>query len=246
MHTEDAGYLLNWRDSMQIGKIFIISIGLSMILCGCSKDSAEQSNEEIKVEAVHQNGTITPAPTNTPTPTPTPEATPDTNRVKDFRNSCWGDTKEEVISAENGEIAEQDDDNLLYLGDINGTNVCIIYTFEDDKLVRGSYALDQVYSNGGQYLDIFNRWKSSLTEKYGEPSPDSPGLVRYVDQDRIDMSGETLALELGYIGYLYLWETDTSAIYATINTEDYETSVMIFYEEINHFNADDDSDLNSF
>ena len=60
------------------------------------------------------------------------------------------------------------------------------------------------------------------------------------------MSGETLALELGYIEYLYLWETDTSAIYAIVNTEDYVTNVMIFYEEINHFNADDDSDLNNF
>lgn len=231
---------------MYRGKTIFTIIVLLMMLCGCSKDPAEQSKEEIKVEAIQDSDTVTPTPTTTPTPTPIPEVTHDPNRVTDFRNSCWGDTKEEVISAENGEIAEQDDKNLLYLGDIDGTNVCIIYKFEDDKLVGGSYTLDQVYSNGGQYLNVYNRWKSSLTEKYGEPSPDSPGLIKYVDQDRIDMSGETLALELGYIEYLYLWETDTSAIYAIVNTEDYVTNVMIFYEEINHFNEDDDSDLNNF
>ena len=231
---------------MYRGKTIITITVLLMMLCGCSRDPAEQPKEEIKVEAVHQNDIITSTPSRTSTPTPIPEVTLDPNRVPDFRNSCWGDTKEEVISAENGEIAEQDGKNLLYLGDIDGTNVCIIYKFEDDKLVGGSYTLDQVYSNGGQYLNVYNRWKNSLTEKYGEPSPDSPGLIKYVDQDRIDMSGETLALELGYIEYLYLWETDTSAIYAIVNTEDYVTNVMIFYEEINHFNADDDSDLNNF
>ena len=132
-------------------KTIITITVLLMMLCGCSRDPAEQPKEEIKVEAVHQNDIITSTPSRTSTPTPTPEVTPDPNRVPDFRNSCWGDTKEEVISAENGEIAEQDGKNLLYLGDIDGTNVCIIYKFEDDKLVGGSYTLDQVYSNGGQY-----------------------------------------------------------------------------------------------
>ena len=87
--------------------------------------------------------------------------------------------------------------------------------------------------------DVYSKWYDNLVEKYGEPDEDSTGIIKYVDQDTINYSGNAMSLELGYIELNYKWTTDKTRIFLGAWSENYETTVMISYEDVNHEVEDD-------
>ena len=75
-----------------------------------------------------------------------------------FRNTKWGMTQEEVMQTE-GDVYIQDNNQILYLDEILGYFVEVVFLFRENKLVFGRYKFDPEGANS---------FKVRLEEKYGK------------------------------------------------------------------------------
>lgn len=95
------------------------------------------------------------------------------NAQNDFRKMNWGDSPESLKAAYPDIHFEEElyhDDYIGYLhsGNIAGIDAVIIYTFDKDELVFGSYffTIDRSSIYSKDYLKDYNNISSLLSEKY--------------------------------------------------------------------------------
>lgn len=163
----------------------------------------------------------------------------------DFRNTCWGDSIEDVKKYETeAEYMGEEDEALLYSSTLNGHKVYVVYYFKNGKLYQGLYGLNENLTTGGQYIEVLNSYKDSLTKKYGEPNPETSGMVKYVDDLQIELAGEGDALKYGYTAYKYEWATDTTFIRLAAVAEDYKINFVLVYYDINYDSSEEE--MNNF
>lgn len=156
----------------------------------------------------------------------------------DFRNTCWGDDIETVKQYESSKLVDSDDDSLTYETTVNGYNVYLLYFFDDNKLFRTGYVLEDNYS-AGQYISIMESFRDDIEEKYGLPLEDS-GMIKFEKDSLIEMAGEARALELGYIGYAYEWNTDSTKILLGCTSSNYEVQFTLGYQDMNYHETSND------
>lgn len=236
----------------------ILSMGLvcTMVLTGCGSSAAEAIKVEDSTEVVETNvseegdNQVIESTESEEQIAETTESVEEVN-IRDnvnVRNVCWGDTKEEVKKYETEATyftEDEDDGDLMYEDSLGGYDVWIIYSFEDDKLFRASYIMNEKLTTGGQYLNAFESWHNSLIEKYGEANSDTNGIngIYYtVSQDQANFVDAGTALEYGYTGYIYTWELDNSKIVLSAQSRNYDISTVLIYQDINYDDSADSTD----
>ena len=97
------------------------------------------------------------------------------NSFSQFRDSEWGQTKNQVKKTEKSQPTEETEDKLLFYeqNTLLGMNSYIEYDFLDNKLYMTQYMFD---SPGADYSD-FLRLKNLLIEKYGKNKEGDDPLV---------------------------------------------------------------------
>ena len=143
----------------KIGLIFIVSI-LSL---GCT--STDKKNEKEKKEnqkKISKNVKKF-----------------DYENSSDFRNLSWGMSPQEVMKIEiDKDIFDIPDMNGMgFYEEILGINTLVLYQFENNKLVKGSY----IASGKDITEESYNKIKDKLYKKYGEfkvvPKESSSGKI---------------------------------------------------------------------
>jgi len=161
----------------------------------------------------------------------TPEPTTPPNF--DFRSVSWGMTIEEVKQSEKLELLHEGDADLLYSSEyVAGLPATIIYRFQNQKLVQGSYTFDALHSNANDYIDDYNNIKEALTKLYGNPLVDEQ--VWKDDLFKDDPSSYGLAVSAGQLLYATQWETETTAIVLGLSGDNYEISHFLFYTSFDY------------
>ena len=62
--------------------------------------------------------------------------------------------------------------------------------------------------------------------------PDKDEILKY--SSSADYTDEGQALELGFTGYIAIWKTDTTEIMLGLMSENYEITMLLMYNDINH------------
>jgi hypothetical protein len=144
-----------------------------------------------------------------------------------FRKSRWGFTKRKVLLSEPEEPIHEKDDVVAYEGQIAGLDVWIVYIFVDDKLVRSKYVVVEKHTNANDFISDYEKLKSGLTRKYGEPDKDQNYWKNDLYKDNYDQWG--MALKVGHLVYIASWNTDETDIGILLNGENYDISLAVEY-----------------
>lgn len=149
----------------------------------------------------------------------------------DFRNAKWGDSKETVKMYEELTVGEEDENAISYIGTINNLDCSILYSFKNDKLVKGFYFITEHHSTPSSYISDYQELKKQLKSKYGKPYADEK-----IPTDRLAYicSSDGEALQLGALIYRAKWTTKTSKIYIILQNDNYEYVLSIFYQDRNY------------
>ena len=149
-------------------KYIIVLAVLLVCLNGCNDNSSDvvlvPTNQNTSMPEIVS--TIEPTPTITIEPTETPISPPEDTI---FRNTTWGMSKDDVKALETSEFVEENETDLLYRGSLSSDDVAILYSFIDDKLVRGVYIVEENHIQSYMYISSYMSYSKSITEKYGIP-----------------------------------------------------------------------------
>ncbi|MGI5901511.1 MAG: hypothetical protein ACOX7U_03445 [Desulfitobacteriia bacterium] len=136
----------------------------------------------------------------------------ETNETSDFRDVTWGMSKDEVEEVEEAEFISSDEDELMYLVEIGGDEYYLMYNFVDDKLYEAGYLImDEVADDS--YIDLYEKNKSYLTEKYGEPIKDEVIWDEGVAESESDL---WFHISKGELTYLAAWENDNTEVFLVL------------------------------
>ena len=154
--------------------------------------------------------------------------------VYDFRQFVWGDSKEEVIAKEGrpsseGNVTGMDADYIVYETTAVGLDMILGYYFCDEGLFRVRYILAEDHSNEALYIDDYNKFKSALTKKYGDPFIDHESWLNDSKKEYYADDKGT-ALCYGYLNYLTMYFTDRSYISMEMSADNYEITMTVDYE----------------
>ena len=132
----------------------------------------------------------------------------------DFRISSWGDSKDAVIQQEGTPSDEstgtagwnQGLPQLTYSDRmVTGRSAAILYTFDDDSLVMGRYALGgYVGLLETEATDAVKELTAALAKKYGKPITNSNGAHWTIGRGYINLW--TLKQATGTFVFLDYWE----------------------------------------
>ena len=144
----------------------------------------------------------------------------------DVRNAKWGDSIETVKKYETAELLGEDTGVLLYYDTILSSEANIIYHFSEDYgLYEVMYGFDTYHTNDSYYITNYDKYKESLTEKYGTPSSDEILNNREVP----DIFEPIDAIAFGYTLYRTRWALEKSDIMLGMSGDNYEISTLIAF-----------------
>jgi hypothetical protein len=132
----------------------------------------------------------------------------------DFRTSSWGDSKDAVIQQEGTPSSEstgtagwnQGLPQLAYNDrSVIGRSAAVLYTFDDDSLVMGRYALGgDVVLLETEAAALFKELAAALAKKYGKPITDPSGAHWIIGKGYINLW--TFKQAIGTLVLLDYWE----------------------------------------
>ncbi len=149
------------------------------------------------------------------------------NSNPDFRKAKWGDSKRKIMNREGQPDRYDSDDLYVFSSSLAGMPCDVVYVFTDDKLTMAKYMFASKHSNKNEYINDYNRLVGLLTEKYGEPSWNSPEWNNSLYKDEPSSYG--FAVSLGHLSYGSVWHSDKTDIYMLLYGENYEISLVIQY-----------------
>jgi hypothetical protein len=145
-----------------------------------------------------------------------------------FRYTRWGMSVDEVIASESKLDPIEKSENLIkYKTQILGKHVELIYMFAQNKLIGSSYKLDDNYLNSLHFINTYNRFKEKLLQKYGPAEKDETIWLNDAYRNLDGRKG--LALSLGYVEYLAVWETPDTTINCTLKEDNYYVNCSVNY-----------------
>ena len=95
-----------------------------------------------------------------------------------FRKSSWRMSKDEVRATEASPPAYESETALGYRGELMGSECMVYFEFDSVGLARAAYMIDN--PDDARDIEDYNRLKSLLTKKYGEPK--EAGMVPSVNR----------------------------------------------------------------
>jgi hypothetical protein len=172
-----------------------------------------------------------PAPiqASAPTPKPSEPAVKGPDAPYDFRKATWGMSKMEVEATEIGQLLKQEADNVVYKYELYGLDCAITYSFENDKLMRGTITIIEVHPDVNQYLFDFNAIKSIMSAKYGKPAQDDALWRNEQYKENIGKWGE--AIQLGHLVLFAKWFYPNVLIHLQISGESGKIKLGIQYRK---------------
>jgi hypothetical protein len=147
----------------------------------------------------------------------------------DFRKATWGMSKMEVSSAEIGELLTQDSYNVTYSSKIYGLGCVITYSFDNDRLIRGTITIIENHSDINKYLSDFNAIKSIMTTKYGKPATENAVWRNDLYKEVINKWGE--AIQLGHLLLFAKWNFQSTLIHLQISGENGKIKLGMQYRK---------------
>ena len=106
------------------------------------------------------------------------------------------------------------------------------YFTEDGRLYSTRYILTEPHSNEDLYISDYEKIRSAITKKYGEPLLD---FDSWSDEDKESYykGREGTALEYGYLSYYTIYSLEETTISMIMSADNYEVSTTITYESKN-------------
>lgn len=149
----------------------------------------------------------------------------------DVRTSNWGDSVEDVKAKEGDPVAENEFSNgdtlLVYKTTAVGLDVTIIYKFGEAGLSSVIYGFNEEHSNASLYILDYEKFRTALTNKYGEPTFDNEiwdnSRKKYYENKKGD------ALLYGYLIYATMYDLDRTEIVLMMSADNYKVSMMASY-----------------
>lgn len=146
----------------------------------------------------------------------------------DFRTVRWGMSVSDVQKGESPEkIKQQNEAFLMYSDTIDGKAVNVIYLFNDGKLWRAEYVLNENFMNKNKYIDAYVEFVSALKEKYGRPKSENTHWADNASQKDFDKRG--LAYSRGEAETSAIWDNEDTKIVAKLSGSNSDISVTITY-----------------
>jgi hypothetical protein len=108
-----------------------------------------------------------------------------------FRKSTWQMSKDQVRATEASAPAYESENALGYRGELMGTECMVYFEFDAAGLARAAYMIDD--PDDAKDIEDYNRLKSLLTKKYGEPK--DAGMVLTKNVYRLPKIDPTIDLE---------------------------------------------------
>ncbi len=87
----------------------------------------------------------------------------------DFRMLNWGMKLSEVKKAENTELMDEGEGELVYHTQMDQVDVVIRYNFDQGQLVRARYEFAKQYRESEKFMDAYEVLQGQLEKKYGAP-----------------------------------------------------------------------------
>ncbi len=154
--------------------------------------------------------------------------TPEIKTGTDFRNAAWGMSADEVIATEGHQPDDKEKDAILYTDkEVAGLDAAVLFQFNSDQLISGSYIIKEVHTNENAYIDDYNQLKEALISKYGEPTVDQ--IVWKDELYKDDPSEYGFAVSLGDLIYATSWPTQTGEIGLVLSGDNFEISLTVLY-----------------
>lgn len=163
----------------------------------------------------------------------------------DFRGYKWGTSIDEIKQNEiSPDMVENVDygfsDNLLLIfnGKVSSYNATIFFEFDsDNKLVAGSYALDEEHTDDSGYYSDFTDLAKLYSKKYGTPREND---VWKNDLYKNDKTKWGFAAACGHALFSRYWEaSDGSEIFIILQGDNFKANTAILYRSP-QYNAEDD------
>jgi len=144
-----------------------------------------------------------------------------------FRKATWGMTRNQVKATESGKIMRDSENALAYKGSVGNADVLIFFFFVSDKLVRGKYSFLTEHTNKNEFISDFERIKSTLKDKYGDPQKDETFWSNELYKDEPENWG--MAIAVGDLSYYTTWENENTDIVLALDGDNYEISLVVEY-----------------
>lgn len=215
-------------------KIVMVFILCAICTSGCSSQKEHvEATKVLEQETSIVDNKIESTENNEETMVETTETNVEKREGTSFRNSIWGDSKDDVKKYEKDITLTDIDQYLLGRTTILGYTADVSFSFEEDKLYLGTYNFSQLgYTSGGQFINAYNNLKESLIKKYGTPYEDD--IFNQERESLIEHAGPSDALKFGYVIYRAQWKTNTTNIALYMGAVNYEIALAIDYQDINY------------
>lgn len=155
----------------------------------------------------------------------------------DFKKFIWGASKQEVEAIEGepltiGKVDGLDAEYIAYKTSAVGLDMILGYYFCDDGLFQVRYVLNENHSNDDLYIDDYEKFRSALTKKYGEPLLDWVSWNDDSMKDYYQKNGKSMgdALCFGYCTYDTWYTSDRSYITMSMSADNYDISMTVDYK----------------
>lgn len=151
--------------------------------------------------------------------------------AQDFRDVSWGATMEQVKASEQFTLMSEDENTLVFNGQVNTKTVNAVYEFlPNGQLSLAGYLFDDTYTNRNTYIEDYEEVNVTLERLYGEPKTSDTYWSDDLYKD--DPQSYGMAVSVGHVTYQAVWETETTLIRHTLNGNDFEISHGVVYNSL--------------
>lgn len=147
-----------------------------------------------------------------------------------FRSAKWGMNRMQVRNLEKIKPAQEVESSLYYSGKLGSWSVYYGYKFLAGKLVEGTYIILEEHTNKNVYISDFQKLKSALQKKYGDPVEDE--VIWFNNLYKSDPSGWGMAVSLGHLNYKSIWKTKTTEILLILGGDNFKITHAIRYRSV--------------
>ena len=162
-----------------------------------------------------------------------------------FRGLPWGASREDVIKAEGGKTIDPSNifpegtplslvlkdpglESLVYAGQASHLDCVYAFYFAGNKLVQGMYVFSEKHSDANLYIEDFQKVRSSLIGRYGDPKED---VAMWSDERyKSDRTQWGKALTEGHLAYHALWRLPDTVIMQQLRVVDSVPGHVLLHE----------------
>ncbi|MBD3422438.1 MAG: hypothetical protein GF398_20175 [Chitinivibrionales bacterium] len=151
----------------------------------------------------------------------------ESNKNFEFRKAHWGATKGQVKSSEKAQLLHESADQLEYKHSLAGINCKVIYKFDNGKLSRGFYKIEQDHVDPNMFYADFESLVSYLSKIYGTPRARNFDWKNPMYKN--DKSKWGFAISIGFLKCNVIWQFKNTKVDLNISGGKHSFNTMIEY-----------------